>query len=79
MVVLRRWRSDAEDPVEQIRVGAIEQGFEAVKLNAVELRKRRLCKRTEDEIALLSATIPTAKQQPAAADVRMVVLSPEPR
>ena len=39
MVVLcRRW-SDAEDPVEQIRIRAIEQGLEAIELNAVELRK----------------------------------------
>ena len=78
MVVLDRWRRDAEDPVEQVRVGAIEQGLEAIELNTVELRKGRLGKRTENQVAFLCPAIPAAKQQPSAADIRVILLSPKP-
>jgi len=76
VVVLRRRRSCAEDPVEQIRIGTFEQGFEAVKLTVVEACEGRFCKRAENEVALPGPTIPTAKQEPPAAYVRMIALSP---
>jgi len=42
VVVSRRWRAAAADPIEQVHLGAVEQAFEPVKLVAVEAGKRGL-------------------------------------
>jgi len=49
MIVLWRRPAAAQDPVEQIGVGAIEQSLEPVELVTVEAREGRFGERAEDE------------------------------
>jgi hypothetical protein len=74
VIMFRRRRADAKNPVEQIWVGAFEQSFESVELRAVEARERRLREGAENEIALLRSAMPAAEQEPTAADIEMLAL-----
>ena len=74
VIMFRGWRAAAENPIEQIGVGAIEQRFEPVELGPVEALERRFRKRAEDEITLLCPAMPGAEQQLPAADVKMLAL-----
>src|SRR3954454_9638414 len=74
MIMLWRRRADAEDPVEQIGVGAIEQRFESVELRSVQALEWPLDKRAEDEITLLCPAVPALEPQPPAADIQMFAL-----
>src|SRR5258707_14753448 len=74
VVVRRRRRGAAGDPVEQVDVGAAEQGLESVELGAVKRRERGLGERAEDEVDLLRAAVPGAEQELPAANVRSVHL-----
>jgi hypothetical protein len=73
VVVLWRRESATDDPVEQIGVGAVEQGFEAVELRTVEAREISLSKSAEYEIALLRSTMPAPEQDSPAANLEVVL------
>ena len=62
MIVFRRRITDAEDPVEQIGIGAIEQRLEAPELTAVQSLDGTLSKRAENEVAFLRPAMPAPKQ-----------------
>ena len=74
-VVVMFWRRIiyAEDPVEQIRVGAIEQRLKSPKLIAVQGREGVFGEGAEDEVALLCPAMPAPKQEASAAGIRMFV------
>ena len=72
VIMFRRRVTDTEYPVEQIGVGAIEQRLESPELLAVQRPERVLCKRTENKVTLLRPAIPTAKQQPPAANLELI-------
>jgi hypothetical protein len=74
VVVFLRWWETADDPVEQIGIGTIEQSFESVELRAVEVSEMDFGKSAEDEIALLGSPMPTSEQQPPASDMSMILL-----
>ncbi len=69
MVICRRRRCPATDPVEQIGVGAFEQCLVAVELARVEAGEMGLGKAAEDQVALARAAVPGPEQQTLAADV----------
>jgi hypothetical protein len=71
MIVLWRRPVAAQDPVEQIGVGAIEQSLESLELVTVEAREGRFGERAEDEVVLLRSAMPGAEQQPPATDILM--------
>jgi hypothetical protein len=73
VIMFRRWIADAEDPVEQIRVRAIEQRLEPPDLVAVQGLEGALGERAENEVTFLSPAMPAPKQEAPAADIRMFV------
>jgi hypothetical protein len=72
VIVFRRQRGAAQDPVEQVRVGAIEQGLELIQLAGVQIREDPLGEGTEDEVKFLGAAMPAPKQDSPAAQVDRV-------
>ena len=74
VVMFRRWITDAEYPVKQIGVGAIEQRLESPELTAVQGLEGVLGERAEDEVALLRPAMPAPKQEAPAADIRIFVI-----
>jgi hypothetical protein len=74
MVVLFRRREAADDPVEEIRICAIEQSFEPVELRVVEVSEMDLGKSAKYEIALLGSPMPATEQQPPASDILVMLL-----
>jgi hypothetical protein len=74
-VVIMFWRrrAAAENPIEQIGVGAIKQRFESIELGAVEVRERSLGERAKNEVAFLRTAMPASKQQPPTANVAKIV------
>src|SRR5258705_4867018 len=62
MIVFRRRITDAEDPVKQVGVGAIEQRLEAPELTAVQSLDGALSERAENEVAFLRPAMPAPKQ-----------------
>jgi hypothetical protein len=70
------WRriADAEYPVKQIGVGAIEQRLESPELIAVQGLEGVLSERAEDEVAFLRPAMPAPEQEAPAADIRMFVI-----
>jgi len=75
-VVVMFWRriTDAEYPVKQIRVRAIEQRLEPPDLVAVQGLEGVLGERAENEVAFLRPAMPAPKQEAPAADIRMFVI-----
>ncbi len=69
MVVRRRRRGAAADPIEQIGVGAFEQRLVAVELSRVETGEMGLGEAAEDQVGLARAAVPGPEQQPLAADI----------
>jgi hypothetical protein len=69
VIIFFRGRATANDPVEQIGVGAIEQRFEAVELRAVEAYETGVGESAEDEINLKRPAMPGPKQETPAANV----------
>src|SRR5205807_1861984 len=57
----------ADDPIEQVDVAAIEQGFEPIQLIVVKLMKGTIGERADNEVDLLGAAVPRAEQEPPAA------------
>jgi hypothetical protein len=72
-VVVMFWRriTDAEYPVEQIGVRAIEQRLESPELITVQGLEGVLGERAENEVAFLGPPMPAPKQEAPAADIRM--------
>jgi hypothetical protein len=71
VIVFRRRIADAEYPIEQIGVSAIEQRLEPPELIAVQDLKRVLGERAENEVAFLRPAMPASKQEAVAANLRM--------
>src|ERR1700693_5742785 len=72
IVIVLLWRrAAASDPVEQVDVGAVEQGFEPIKLGAVKAREKIVRERAQKKVDLLSAAVPGAKQDSPPSSVRM--------
>src|SRR5258706_9899275 len=65
VIVLAGRRTAAGDPIEQLRVGAIEQGFEPIELDAVQYPDEVVRERAHQEVDLLCAPMPRAKQDPS--------------
>src|SRR5258705_13624456 len=74
VVMFRRRITDAENPVEQIGVRAIEQRLESPELIVVQGRERVLGERAENEVAFLRPAMPAPKQQALAADILMFAI-----
>ena len=74
-VVIMFWRRiiDAEDPVKQIGVRAIEESLESPELITVQGLDGVLGERAENEVTFLGPAMPAAKQEAPAADIRMFV------
>lgn len=73
VVMFRRWITDAEDPVKEIGVRAIEQRLEPPDLVAVQGLEGALGERAENEVTFLSPAMPAPKQEAPTADIRMFV------
>src|SRR5258707_2088294 len=73
VLMFRRRIADAEDPVEQIGVRAIEQRLEPPDLVAAQGLEGALGERAENEVTFLRPAMPASKQQAPAADIRMFV------
>jgi len=58
MVVLRGGHTASKDPLQEIRVGTIEQRFEAVELARIEACQAVVGKRPEEQVALLRSAMP---------------------
>jgi hypothetical protein len=72
IVIVLSWRrAAAGDPVEQLDVGAVEQGFEPIKLGAVETREKIVRECAQKKVDLLSAPAPGAKQDSPTSSVRI--------
>lgn len=69
VVVLGRRAGAAGDPIEDVGIGAVEEGLVAVELSLVEHREMRVGEAAKDQIALAGAAVPGAEQQPLAANV----------
>jgi hypothetical protein len=74
MIMFRRRIADAEYPVKQIGVGAIEQRLKSPELIAVQGLERVLSERAENEVAFLRPAVPTAKQEAPTADIAMFAI-----
>ena len=68
MVVLRRRHAAVEDPLEKIRVGTVEQRFEAAELVGIEACQAAVGKRPEEQVALLRSAMPALEEKPVAVD-----------
>src|SRR6266403_3432903 len=66
--------TNAEDPIKQVGVRAIEQRLEPPELIVVQGREGVLGERPENEVAFLRPAMPAPKQQALAADIRMFVI-----
>src|ERR1700726_1604542 len=73
MIMFRRRIADAEYPVKQVGVGAIEQRVKSPELIAVQALEAVLGERAENEVAFLRPAVPAPKQEAPAADIRMFV------
>jgi hypothetical protein len=73
-VMIMFWRRivDAEYPVKQVGVGAIEQRLKSPELIAVQGLEGVLGERAEDEVAFLRPAVPAPEQQPPASDVSII-------
>ena len=74
MIMFRRRTADAEYPVKQVGVGAIEQRLKSPELTAVQGLKGVLGERPENEVAFLRPAMPAPKQEAPAADIRMFAI-----
>jgi hypothetical protein len=74
VIVLRRRIADAEYPIEQIGVRAIEQRLESPDLVAIQGPQGVLGERAKNEVAFLRPAMPAPKQEAPAADIRMFAI-----
>jgi|RhiMethySRZTD1v2_1073278.scaffolds.fasta_scaffold13667_7 hypothetical protein len=76
VVIMLRWRrADAEHPVEQVRVGAIEQRFKPIELGIIQALEKPIREHAEDEVALLRPAMPASEHQPPVAGIRIFKLN----
>jgi hypothetical protein len=59
----------AGDPIEDVGIGAVEQGFVAAELTLVKPGQVLIGKAAEDQVALARAAVPGTEQQPLAANL----------
>lgn len=76
VVMFRRRRTNAEDPVEEIRVVAIQQRVEPVELGTVQALKKLVGEHAENEVAFLRSAMPASERQPPETGVQMLALKP---
>jgi hypothetical protein len=76
VVVLRRRRGLAGNPIEQIGVGAIEQGLEPVQLRDAEAAERAIGEVAENQVDFLRAAMPAKILQPLAALILNMAFAP---
>jgi hypothetical protein len=62
VIVFGRWIADAEYPVKQVGVRAIEKRLETSQLIVVQGREAVLSEGAENEVALLRSAMPAPKQ-----------------
>lgn len=74
VVVLFRRLMAAEDPLEKIRVGAVEQRLEAIELSFIEVFQARIGERPEQQITFLGPPMPASEKESPAADVGAVIV-----
>jgi hypothetical protein len=74
MIMFRRRTADAEYPVKQVGVGAIEQRLKSPELIAVQALEGVLRERAKNEVAFLRSAVPAPKQEAPAANIRMFVI-----
>ena len=74
VVVLFGCSEATDDPIEQVRIGALEQSLETVELRAVEICEMDIGKPAKNEVALLRPAMPAPKQEAPAADIRMFAI-----
>jgi len=72
VVVLWGCSEAANDPVEQVGIGTLEQSLETIELCAVEVCDMGLDKSAENEVALLRPAVPAPEQEPPASDVSII-------
>ena len=69
MVVFGGRRGAAGDPVEDVGVGAVEEGLVAIELRLVKPGEMSVGETAEDQVALARAAMPGTEQQPLAANL----------
>ena len=69
VVVFGRRGRSAGDPIEDVGVGAIEQGLKAVELTLIKSGQVRIGKAAENQIALARSAMPGSKQKALAANL----------
>ncbi len=69
MVVFGGRRGAAGDPIEDVGVGAVEEGLVAVELRLVKSGEVSVGEAAEDQVALARAAMPGTEQQPLAANL----------
>lgn len=74
VVVLGGRHAAAQDPLEEIRIGTIEQCFVAIELARIEACQAAVGKRPEEQVALLSSAVPAPEEQAVAMNTRWVTL-----
>jgi hypothetical protein len=74
VVMFGRRIADAEDPVKQVGVGAIEQRLKSPELTAVQGLEGVLGEPAKNEVAFLRPAMPAPKQEAPAADISMFAI-----
>jgi len=72
VVVLFGCSEAANDPVEQVGIGTLEQSLETVELCAVEVCDMGDATTAENDVALLRPAVPAPEQQPPASDISII-------
>jgi hypothetical protein len=62
VVVFGRDGGTAGDPIENVGIGTVEQGLEAIELRVVKLRQVLIGEASEDKVALARAAMPGSEQ-----------------
>src|SRR5271168_3300891 len=76
MVMITRRGAGTQDPVKQIRVRTVEQGFELIDLTFVQLPKAGVGKRSQQKVAFLCSTVPAPEEDtPADCSARWIIAS----
>ena len=68
VVVFGGRRGAAGDPIEDVGVGAVEEGLVAVEQRLVKPGEVSVGEAAEDQVALARAAVPGTEQQPLAAN-----------
>jgi hypothetical protein len=74
VIVLRRRIANAEYPVKQIRVRAIQQRLKSPELTAIQRIEGAVGKRAENEVTFLRPAMPAPKEKSPAANISLLAL-----